>query len=61
MLDHTLRYFKRELNNAMESVLDFRRICKKYFLYRGVGEEDSDEEMFYGNGYTRGSRMRKYE
>ena len=50
MLDHTLRHFKRELNNAMDNVLDFRRICKKYFLYRGAGEEDSDEEMAIGSG-----------
>ena len=66
MLDHTLRHFKRELNNAMDNVLDFRRICKKYFLYRAAGEaEDSDEEMMSlfhgGSGNTRGSRMRKYE
>ena len=45
MLDHSLRHFKRELNNAMDNVLDFRRICKKYFLTKAPGEMDSDEEM----------------
>ena len=45
MLDHSLRHFKRELNNAMDNVLDFRRICKKYFLTRAPGDMDSDEEM----------------
>ena len=49
----------------MDNVLDFRRICKKYFLYRAPNDaSDSDEEMsqFHGgSGNTRGSRMRKYE
>ena len=67
MLDHSLRHFKRELNNAMDNVLEFRRICKKYFLCKVPGDnEDSDDEMLYGaagtgTGKYRGSRLRRYE
>ena len=66
MLDHTLRHFKRELNNAMDNVLDFRRICKKFFLCKVPGEDDSDEEVEYGGDNmtgrnNRGRRLRRYE
>ena len=55
LLDHTLRHFKRELSNAMENVLEFRRICKKYFLSRQPGEDLSDDEDMERN------RQRRYE
>ena len=64
MLDHTLRHFKRELNNAMDTVLDFRRIIRKYFLCRVPGEEDSDDELFYGasgGAGNKGNLQRRYE
>ena len=64
MLDHTLRHFKRELNNAMDTVLDFRRICRKYFLCKVPGEEDSDDELFYGGSSgvgNKGNMRRRYE
>ena len=64
MLDQSKRNFKRELNTAMENVLDFRKIVKKYFLCKVAGEEDSDEELLYseaGSGGLKGSRMRRYE
>ena len=49
MLDHTLRAFKKELNSAMENALHFRAICKKYFLCKVPGEDDSDDEdLLYG-------------
>ena len=44
MLDSTLKRFKTELNTAMENVLEFRRIIKKYFLCFEA-EEDSDEDL----------------
>ena len=70
MLDHSLRHFKRELNNAMDNVLDFRRICKKYLLNKASGDHnlDSDEEMLtydntgFGGGQTcRGPARKRYE
>ena len=41
MLDVKYRYMRRELNNIMTNVLEFRRICKKYFL---CNEDDFDGE-----------------
>ena len=68
MLDHTLRHFKRELSTAMENVLEFRRICKKYFLCKVADEADSEDELMeYGDGgrgnnsCTRGPQRRRYE
>ena len=56
MLDHTMRYFKREMNSAMENVLDFRKICKKYLLCKARnGEDDSDDDML-NNGKGRKNR-----
>ena len=66
MLDHTLKRFKAELNTAMENVLEFRRIIKKYFLCNQA-LEDSDEDMQVhddGRGVGSGLRGRiskKYE
>ena len=48
----------------MENVLEFRRIINKYFLCKVAGDEDSDEELLYGesgSGGLKGGRMRKYE
>ena len=63
MLDHTLRYFKRELNTAMDNVIEFRRICKKYFLCKVPGEEDDDDEAMEGRSATglQGSKRRRNE
>ena len=64
ILDHTLRQFKKELNNAMDTVLDFRRICRKYFLCKVPGEEDSDDELIYGGpgmAGNKGNLQRRYE
>lgn len=66
MLDKSLNSLRKELNNAMDNVLEFRRICKKYFLCKLPGDLDSDEDdmMVEGRGATasvRGSRRRKFE
>ena len=62
MLDHTLRHFKTELNTAMDNVLEFRRICKKYFLCRVPGEDDSDDElMMHDDGRGAGSGLRGHK
>mmetsp|Transcript_27372 Transcript_27372/g.34026 ORF Transcript_27372/g.34026 Transcript_27372/m.34026 type:complete len:98 (-) Transcript_27372:166-459(-) len=68
MLDKTLNSLRKELNNAMENVLSFRRICKKFFLCKVPGEViDSDEEMMGEEGRgreisgPRGPRRRKFE
>lgn len=44
MLDKSLNSLRKELNNAMENVLEFRRITKKYFLCKVPGDSDSDDD-----------------
>ena len=67
MLDKTLNSLRKELNNAMANVLEFRRICKKYFLCKVPGFDlDSDDEMEeHGRGREisgpRGRRRIKFE
>lgn len=60
MLDKSLNALRKEINNAMENVLDFRRICKKYFFCKLPGDPDSDEEELRGSG-IRGSHRMKFE
>ena len=44
-LDHYMWVVKKEVSGLMETVLDFRKLCKK-FLYSTVErDEDSDEEL----------------
>ena len=69
MLDKSLNSLRKELNNAMANVLEFRRICKKYFLCKVAGDMmDSDDEMLgeeHGRGREisgpRGRRRIKFE
>lgn len=45
MLDVKYRYMRRELNNIMTNVLEFRRICKKYFLCNNLEDFDGDSGL----------------
>ena len=56
MLDQKFRYMRREFNNVIDNVLEFRRICKKYLLCKDVGKSarfggmessgEEDEDLF---------------
>lgn len=44
-LDHYMWVVKKEVSGLMETVMDFRKLCKKYLHSYIDRDDDSDEEM----------------